>query len=52
MNNYVWRAMNAEDERKEGGKEERSRVRNRGVKVREFAIVFPFTLSSPGRAEE
>ena len=28
------------------------RVRDRGVKVREFAIVFPFTLSCPGRAEE
>ena len=28
------------------------RVRDRGVKVREFAILFPFTLSCPGRAEE
>ena len=28
------------------------RVRNQGAKVREFAIVFPFSLSCLGRAEE
>ena len=28
-----------------------TRVRNRGVKVREFAIIFPLTLSCSGRAQ-
>ena len=30
----------------------RSRVRNRGVRVREFAVVFPFTLPCPFRVEQ